>query len=100
MQSLLILIIQIINLYIWIIIASAILSWLIAFNVINMHNQFVYTVARTLDGLTEPVLRPIRNLLPNLGGIDVSPIVLIFGLIFAQNLLREYFGGGLMGIAG
>ncbi len=96
MQSMLLLITQIINLYIWIIIASAILSWLIAFNVINLHNQFVYTVARTLDGLTEPLLRPIRNILPNLGGIDVSPIVLILGLIFVQNLLREYFGGGLM----
>jgi len=96
MQSVIILINQIINLYIWIIIAGAILSWLIAFNVINLHNQFVYTIARTLDALTEPVLRPIRNILPDLGGIDVSPIVLILGLIFVQNLLREYFGAGIM----
>ena len=96
MQSLLILVSQIINLYIWIIIANAILSWLIAFNVINLQNQFVYTIARTLDALTEPVLRPIRNILPNLGGIDVSPIVLIFGLFFLQNLLHEYFGRGIM----
>ena len=79
MQSLLILVSQIINLYIWIIIINAVLSWLIAFNVINLKNQFVYTIARTLDALTEPVLRPIRNILPDLGGIDVSPIVLIFG---------------------
>ena len=98
MQSLFILIIQIIDLYIWIIIANAILSWLVAFNVINLHNQFVYQVARALDAMTEPVLRPIRNILPDLGGIDISPIALIFGLFFVQNLIREYaLSGALFG---
>jgi len=97
MQSFFLLIIQIIDFYIWIIIANAILSWLVAFNVINLHNQFVYQVARALDGLTEPALRPIRNILPDLGGIDISPIALIFGLFFVQNLIREYaFTGALM----
>ena len=98
MQSLFILVIQVIDFFIWIIIANAILSWLVAFNVINLQNQFVYTIARALDGLTEPVLRPIRNLIPDLGGIDISPIVLIFGLFFVQNLIREYaLSGAFMG---
>lgn len=90
MLSLISLILTIIQLYIWIIIAAAVLSWLIAFNVVNTQNRFVYMVADTLNKLTEPVLRPIRNFLPNLGGIDISPIVVILLLIFVQNLIIEY----------
>ncbi|MEG9860969.1 MAG: YggT family protein [Parvularculales bacterium] len=92
MQSLLILISQIIQLYIWVVIISAVMSWLVAFNVINTSNRFVYTVIYTLNRLTEPALRPIRNLLPDMGGIDLSPVVLILGLFFVQNLLWEFFG--------
>ncbi|MBZ0217242.1 MAG: YggT family protein, partial [Fimbriimonadaceae bacterium] len=77
-------------LYIWVVIASAILSWLIAFNVVNTQNRFVYMVADTLNRLTEPALSQIRRFMPNLGGIDVSPVVLILLLIFAQNLIIEY----------
>jgi len=91
MQSLLILISTIIQLYIYVLVASAILSWLIAFNVINTRNQFVAILADTLWRLTEPVLRPIRRVLPNLGGLDLSPVVLILLLIFARNLLFELF---------
>lgn len=90
MNSLVFLIIQVIQLYIWVVIASAILSWLIAFNVVNTQNRFVYMVADTLNRLTEPALSQIRRFMPNLGGIDVSPVVLILLLIFAQNLIIEY----------
>jgi YggT family protein len=81
------------TLYIYILIAAAVLSWLIAFNVVNPRNQFVHTIGEFLYRITEPVLRPIRNMLPNLGGIDVSPIVVILIIVFIQevifpNLLR------------
>ena len=91
MQSLVQLIYSVINIYIWLLIASAVLSWLVAFNVINTSNRFVYTVGDFLYRITEPALRPIRRVLPNLGGIDLSPVVLILLLVFAQNLLIEYF---------
>ncbi len=75
-----------IQLYIYVLIAAAVLSWLIAFNVVNTRNRFVAIVTDTLYRLTEPVLRPIRNILPDLGGIDISPVILILILIFFQNL--------------
>jgi len=90
MLSLISLIATVIQIYIYILIASAVLSWLIAFNVVNMRNQFVATIAEALWRLTEPALRPIRNFLPNFGGLDLSPVVLILLLIFIQNLLYEY----------
>jgi YggT family protein len=80
-------IILVIDLYIWIVIAGAILSWLIAFNVVNTHNRFVYQVADLLYRLTEPALRPIRNILPNLGGIDISPVILILFLLFIRDVV-------------
>tara|TARA_R110002110_G_scaffold56762_7_gene161043 strand:- start:9273 stop:9575 length:303 start_codon:yes stop_codon:yes gene_type:complete len=88
MIALLSLIDALISLYIWVIIIGVVLSWLIAFNVINTHNRFVYLVADTINRLTEPALRPIRNVLPNLGGIDVSPVILLLLLFFIQNLVR------------
>lgn len=91
MQSLVSLIYTVIQLYIYILIASAILSWLIAFNVVNMRNQVVAMIAEALWRLTEPALRPIRRFLPNLGGLDISPVILILLLIFIQSLLVEYF---------
>jgi YggT family protein len=91
MYSLVSLIYTIIQLYIYILIASAILSWLIAFNVVNTRNQVVAMIAEALWRLTEPALRPIRRFLPNLGGLDISPVILILILIFVQNLLFEYF---------
>jgi YggT family protein len=91
MTSLLILIDTIIGLYIWIIIASAVLSWLVAFNVVNPSNQFVRMLGETLWRLTEPALAPIRRVLPSLGGLDISPVVLILGLVFLRNILFEYW---------
>lgn len=87
MIALLNLIVTLISLYIWVLIIGVVLSWLIAFNVVNTQNRFVYLVADTINRLTEPALRPIRNILPNLGGIDISPVILILLLVFAQNLL-------------
>ncbi len=78
-----------IQLYIWALIASAVLSWLIAFNVINTRNRFVYTVMDTLYRVTEPALRPIRRVLPNFGGIDISPIIVILLLYFIQSVLGQ-----------
>lgn len=76
-----------ITLYVYVIIASVIFSWLIAFNVINPSNEFVRAIWRALDALTEPLLRPIRRLLPDLGGIDLSPLVLLLGCFFIQSVI-------------
>ena len=81
----------VLELYIWVIIASVILSWLIAFNVINTSNSFVRQIGGFLDRATEPALRPIRGILPNLGGIDIAPVVLILLLIFVRRLLWQVF---------
>lgn len=79
----------IITIYIWLLIASVVLSWLIAFNVVSTGNRFVYQLRDFLDRITEPLLRPIRNLLPNLGGIDISPVILILALYFLRDLAFE-----------
>ena len=75
------------NLYTWVLIASAIFSWLYAFNVINSRNQFVDSVGRFLFNVTEPVLRPIRRVMPNLGGIDISPVILLLIIFFIRLLM-------------
>ena len=80
----------VLDLYIWLLIASAILSWLIAFNVVNTRNQFVASVSEFLYRITEPVLAPIRNIMPNLGGLDVSPIVVILIIMFIQRIISYY----------
>ena len=80
----------ILNMYTWVIIASAIFSWLFAFNVINSSNQFVATVAQLLYNLTEPLLRPIRQRLPSMGGLDISPIVLLLGIFLLQRIIVYY----------
>jgi YggT family protein len=78
------------QLYIYLIIAAAVLSWLVAFNVVNTRNQFVALVADFLYRITEPALRPIRNFVPNLGGIDISPIILILIIIFIRYVIHLY----------
>lgn len=78
---------MVIGFYMWIVFFSVVMSWLIAFNVVNRHNQFIYMVADSLQRITEPALRPIRRRLPDFGGLDLSPIVLIFGLLFIQIVL-------------
>ena len=80
-------VVLVIDLYIWVVIASAILSWLVAFNVVNTNNRFVLMIADMLYRLTEPALRPIRNILPNLGGIDISPVILILLLLFVRDVV-------------
>ena len=91
MQAFLWLISTVIELFIWCLIISAILSWLIAFNVVNTQNRIVFMIGDFLHRITEPALRPIRRFLPNLGGIDISPIVMLLLLFFIQRLLIELF---------
>lgn len=77
----------IIDIYIWLMIASAVLSWLVAFNVVNTRNPIVSNIGEFLYRVTEPALRPIRGLLPNLGGIDISPVILIILLLFLKQFI-------------
>jgi YggT family protein len=90
MQALFIVILYALNIYIWIVIAMAIFSWLVAFNVVNTRNHAVAMIGDFLYRITEPALRPIRNLLPNLGGIDISPIILFLIIIFIQKVIELY----------
>ena len=78
------------TLYIYVLFAAAIMSWLIAFNVVNTRNQFVASVAEFLYKITEPVLRPIRNMMPNFGGLDISPIIVILIIMFLQRVITYY----------
>ena len=96
MQSLVVLIDKVIDIYTWIVIASAIVSWLLAFGVINIRNQFVRMVVDFLYKVTEPALRPIRRIMPNLGGVDISPVILLLGLFFLRSLLWEYVWPALL----
>jgi YggT family protein len=91
MQSFLGLIDIILELYVWILIIWIIISWLVAFDVINTRNRAVYVISDVLYRLTEPALRPIRRVVPLLGGIDISPVILLLGIWFLRSLLREYF---------
>jgi YggT family protein len=95
MKSVLILLDSVITIYIWILIINALLSWLIAFNVLNTSNRLVYSLLDISYKMTDPLLRPIRNFLPNLGNIDVSPVVLILLLMFLRNLIFEYLAPGM-----
>ena len=95
MKSVFLLVDSIINIYIWLIIINAILSWLVAFNVLNTQNRFVFTVLNATHQLTDPVLNKIRRFIPNLGSIDISPIVLILLLIFIRNLFFELLAPNL-----
>ena len=90
MRSILYVILLILDIYIWLLIAAAVLSWLIAFNVINTRNQFVAMVVDFLYRITEPVLRPIRNMMPSLGGIDISPVIVILIIILIKDIIVRY----------
>jgi YggT family protein len=78
------------QLYIWLLIAAAVLSWLVAFNVVNPRNQAVAIIGDFLYRVTEPALRPIRNVMPDLGGIDISPVILILIIIFIRYVIALY----------
>ncbi|MPY68783.1 MAG: YggT family protein [Alphaproteobacteria bacterium] len=85
-----------IDFYIWLVIIGAILSWLVAFNVVNTSNRVVYLIGDFLYRITEPALRPLRRIVPNLGGIDISPVVLIFALYFLQMVLANIYAKMMM----
>jgi len=89
MKSLFLLIDSIINIYIWLIIINVILSWLVSFNILNTQSRFVFAILNATHQLTDPALNKIRKFIPNLGSIDVSPVILILLLIFIRNLLFE-----------
>jgi len=95
MKSILILFDNVISLYIWILIINVIISWLVAFNVLNTNNRFVYSLLDVSYKLTAPPLNYIRRFLPNLGSIDISPIILILALMFIRNLVFEMFAPSL-----
>ncbi len=95
MKSLLILFDNIISIYIWVLIINAIMSWLVAFNIINTGNRFVYSILDISYRLTAPPLNYIRRFIPNLGSIDISPIILILLLMFLRNLVFEFFAPSL-----
>ena len=92
MNSVVILVSQVIELFIWLLIIQAILSWLIAFGIVNTQSSLVNMVGNFLYKITEPLLRPIKKLLPDFAGVDISPVILIILLIFLRNLLFEYSG--------
>jgi YggT family protein len=90
MRAILDIVLIVLDLYVWLLIAAAILSWLIAFNVVNTRNPFVSAVAEFLYRITEPLLAPIRSFMPNLGGLDISPIILILIIMFIQRVITYY----------
>jgi YggT family protein len=88
--ALLNLISTVITIFIWLLIAQAVLSWLLAFGVVNRYNRVVTSASDFLWRITEPALRPIRSVLPDLGGIDISPVILLLILYFLRDLMFEY----------
>jgi YggT family protein len=90
MRALLEVIVIALEIYIWLLIAAAVLSWLVAFNVVNTRNQFVAMLGDFLYRITEPALAPIRSIMPNLGGIDISPVILILIIIFIEKVIITY----------
>ena len=95
MKSIFILLDSIITIYLWIIIINAILSWLVAFNVLNTQNRFVFSILDVTYKLTDPALNKIRRFIPAFGSIDISPVILILFLMFLRNLIFEIFAPGL-----
>jgi len=95
MKSIFILLDSIITIYLWIIIINAILSWLVAFNVLNTQNRFVFSILDTTYKLTDPALNKIRRFIPTFGSIDISPVILILLLMFLRNVIFEIFAPGL-----
>lgn len=85
------LLLTILDIFFWFLIVNVILSWLIAFNVVNRSNRFVATLGEFLYRITDPVLAPLRRVLPNLGGIDISPLIVIIAIQFLQQLLIRYW---------
>ena len=95
MKSIFILLDSIITIYLWIIIVNAVLSWLVAFNILNTQNRFVFSVLDATYKLTDPALNKIRGFVPLFGAIDISPVILILALMFLRNLVFEIFAPSL-----
>ncbi len=95
MKSIFILLDSIITIYLWIIIINAILSWLVAFKILNTQNRFVFSVLDATYKMTDPALNKIRRFIPTFGSIDVSPVILILLLMFLRNIIFEIFAPGL-----
>ena len=95
MKSIFLLLDSIITIYLWIIIINAILSWLVAFNILNTQNRFVFAVLDATYKMTDPVLNKIRKFIPTFGSLDVSPVILILLLMFLRNIIFEIFAPGL-----
>ena len=95
MKSIFILLDSIITIYLWIIIINAVLSWLVAFNILNTQNRFVFSVLDATYKMTDPALNKIRRFIPTFGSIDISPIILILLLMFLRNIIFEIFAPGL-----
>ena len=95
MKSIFILLDSVITIYLWVIIINALLSWLVAFNILNTQNRFVFSVLDTTYKLTDPVLNKIRRFFPTFGSIDISPVILILALMFLRNLVFELFAPSL-----
>ena len=95
MKSIFILLDSVITIYIWIVIINAILSWLVAFNILNTQNRFVFFVLDTTYKLTDPALNKIRRFIPTFGSIDISPVILILILMFLRNVIFEIFAPNL-----
>ena len=95
MKSIFILLDSLITIYLWIIIINAVLSWLVAFNILNTQNRFVFSVLDATYKMTDPALNKIRRYIPSFGSIDISPVILILLLLFLRNLVFEFFAPGL-----
>jgi len=95
MKSIFVLLDSIITIYLWLIIINALLSWLVAFNILNTQNRFVFSVLDATQKMTDPALNKIRSFIPTFGSIDVSPVILILLLMFLRNIIFEIFAPGL-----
>ena len=95
MKSIFILLDSLITIYLWIIIINAVLSWLVAFNILNTQNRFVFSILDATYKMTDPALNKIRRFIPTLGSIDISPVILILFLMFLRNIIFEIFAPGL-----
>ena len=97
MNALLDTIVYILSIVQWFVIINIVMSWLVAFDVINLRNQFVYNIYQFLNAIVDPLLRPFRNILPNTGGIDLSPILLFVAIFFLQRLVDVDIRGLVLG---
>jgi YggT family protein len=97
MNAVIFLIVAVLDIMWWFVIIGVVMSWLVAFNVINLQNQFVYSIYQSLNGVVEPMLRPIRRFLPDMGGIDISPIILLLGISFVRIFVVNDLAPRLLG---